>query len=80
MTPPPRWKLAILTWIGVYPSITVLLVVLGPFLFELPIPVVTLVLSVTLVALLSFVIMPLLTRVFRPWLTRRAPTADADRD
>jgi antibiotic biosynthesis monooxygenase (ABM) superfamily enzyme len=68
MTPPPRWKLAIITWIAIYPIITALLLILGPFILRLPIPIVTLILSVTLVVLMTFVVMPALTRVFRPWL------------
>ncbi|MGB4776798.1 hypothetical protein [Microbacterium sp.] len=68
MTPPPRWKLAILTWIAVYPLITLLLLLLGPLIVGMPVPVVTLILSVTLVTLLSFIVMPLLTRAFRGWL------------
>ncbi len=72
MTPPPRWKMAIITWIAIYPIITVLLLVLGPIILgRLPIPVVTLILSVTLVLLMTFVIMPLLTRAFRPWIQPR---------
>ncbi len=68
MTPVPRWKMAIVTWIAVYPLITLLLLVLGPFILDLPIPIVTLILSVTLVSLLTFVVMPLLMRAFGPWL------------
>lgn len=60
--------MAIITWLAVYPLITALLFLLGPFILGLPIPVITLILSVTLVALLSFVVMPLLTRAFQPWL------------
>lgn len=75
MTPPPRWKMAIITWIAIYPIITVLLMVLGPIILgHLPIPVVTLILSITLVLLMTFIVMPLLTRAFRPWLQRR-PTS-----
>ena len=77
MTPPPRWKMAIVTWLGVYPLITLLLLALGPLILGLPIPVVTLILSVTLVSLLTFVVMPLLMRAFGPWL--RAGGTGADR-
>ncbi|WP_334151740.1 hypothetical protein [Microbacterium sp.] len=75
MTPPPRWKMAIITWLAVYPLITALLLLLGPLILGLPIPVITLILSVTLVALLSFVVMPLLTRAFQPWLRQGARPA-----
>lgn len=68
---PPRWKMAVVTWIGVYPLITLLLVVLGPLILGLPIPLVTLILSVTLVSVLTFVVMPLLVRAFGPWLQQK---------
>ena len=77
MTPPPRWKMAVVTWLGVYPLITLLLLALGPLILGLPIPVVTLILSVMLVSLLTFVVMPLLMRAFGPWL--RAGGTGADR-
>jgi antibiotic biosynthesis monooxygenase (ABM) superfamily enzyme len=55
--------MAILTWVAIYPLITALLLILGPLILgRLPIPVVTLILSVTLVLLMTFVVMPLLTR------------------
>jgi len=78
MTPPPRWKMAVVTWLGVYPLITVLLVALGPLILGLPIPVVTLILSVTLVSLLTFVVMPLLVRAFGPWLRTGAAGSTVD--
>jgi len=70
MTHPPRWKMAVLTWIAIYPVITGLLLALGRVILNFPIPVATLILSVTLVLLMTFVVMPLLTRAFRPWLQR----------
>ncbi|GAB3597332.1 hypothetical protein [Microbacterium tumbae] len=68
---PPRWKMAIVTWIGVYPIITLLLFAVGPLIIGLPTPLMTLILTVVLVSLLSFVVMPLLTRLFGPWLRPR---------
>lgn len=74
MTPSPRWKMAIITWIAIYPVITILLLILGPIILgHLPIPIVTLILSITLVLLMTFVVMPLLTRAFRPWLQQQPP-------
>jgi len=68
---PIRWKLALLTWVGIYPLITLLLWILGPLLGGLPLPLVTLMLTVALVATMTFVVMPFLTRTFGTWL--RAP-------
>ena len=68
-SPPPRFKLALLTWAGAYPIITVILGLLGPELAIWPLGLRTLVVSVLMVATLSWVVMPGLTRLLRPWLS-----------
>jgi antibiotic biosynthesis monooxygenase (ABM) superfamily enzyme len=68
---PPRYKLAVLTWAGAYAVITVLLALLGPAIASWPLVLRTLVLSVTMVAALTWVIMPRLTRLFGGWLHAR---------
>jgi antibiotic biosynthesis monooxygenase (ABM) superfamily enzyme len=67
---PQRHKLAFLTWVGAYPVITVILVVLGPAMATWPLALRTLVVSVLMVGVLSWLVMPGLTRLLRPWLTR----------
>ena len=64
----PRYKLALLTWIAAYALITAFLALLGSAIADWPLALRTLVLSVTMVAALTWVIMPRLTRLFRPWL------------
>lgn len=65
----PRSKIAVLTWIALYPTITLLswlLTQLTPI--DLPLPVRTLVLTAALVPAMVFFLLPALTRLFRPWL------------
>jgi uncharacterized protein len=64
----PRYKLALLTWIGAYPVITVILGLLGPEIAQWPLGLRTLVVSVLMVATLTWLVMPGLTRVLSPWL------------
>ena len=64
----PRYKLALLTWVAAYSLITAFLALLGPTIAGWPLALRTLVLSMTMVATLTWVIMPRLTRLFRPWL------------
>ena len=64
----PRYKLALLTWVAAYTLITAFLFLLGPAIAGWPLALRTLVLSVTMVATLTWVIMPRLTSLFRPWL------------
>jgi hypothetical protein len=65
---PPRYKLALLTWVAAYAVITLLLALLGPTMASWPLALRTLLLSVTMVAALTWVVMPRLTRLFGGWL------------
>jgi antibiotic biosynthesis monooxygenase (ABM) superfamily enzyme len=68
---PNRHKLALLTWIGIYPTITLVLTFLLPVLLpRFPLPVVTLIVTAIVVPLMSYLVMPLLMRRFGPWLYR----------
>jgi uncharacterized protein len=80
---PPRFKLALLTWAGAYAVITAILGVLGPTMAGWPLALRTLVLSVLMVSVLTWVIVPTLVRLFRPWLfaaaARQLPPAQVPR-
>jgi antibiotic biosynthesis monooxygenase (ABM) superfamily enzyme len=65
---PRRYKLAVLTWGAAYAVITLILEVLGPTMASWPLEVRTLVLSLLMVASLTWLVMPAVTRVFRRWL------------
>ena len=65
---PPRYKLAVITWLGVYPILTATLALLGPIMETWPLPLRTLVVTLLLVPLLVYVIFPLLNRAFRGWM------------
>ena len=68
---PNRHKMVFLTWLGIYPTITSVLMVLLPVLLpRFPLPVVTLLITAIVVPLMGYVVMPLLVRAFGPWLHR----------
>ena len=67
---PPRWKLATLTWFGVFPVATAMLALAGPWLDSLPLVARTFAITAVLVPAMVFVVMPALTRTFRFWLQR----------
>ncbi len=56
------YRLAVLTWLAIWPSITLLLLAGEPFLGAFPLPVRTFVLTAILVPFMSFFAMPRLTR------------------
>ncbi len=66
--PPPRHKMALLTWAGAWALITLILWVLGPVMVTWPLALRTLVISVLMVLVLTWVVIPYLTRVFARWL------------
>jgi antibiotic biosynthesis monooxygenase (ABM) superfamily enzyme len=65
---PPRYKQALLSWLGAYAAITLILAVLGPTMAPWPLPLRTLLLSVLMVVAMTWLVMPSLTRLFRGWL------------
>jgi hypothetical protein len=65
---PQHYKITIVTWFGVFPTITLLLYLLGPLLDHLPLVIRTLVLSAIMVPLLTYVVMPWLTKLLHRWL------------
>ena len=65
---PPRYKLFLLTWLAIYPLITIILHFFGRYLSLLPLPLRTLILTGVLVYLMTYWVMPMLMRLFRNWL------------
>jgi len=67
---PPRYKQAIITWLGVYPALTLTLAALGPAMESWPLPLRTLLVTLVLVPALTWVILPLMRRMLGSWLFR----------
>ena len=66
--PPPRWKMAEVTLLGVYPVSLLIGVVLSPTLKQFPFVLNLFVVSTIIVGLLTWVVMPLVTRLLHGWL------------
>jgi uncharacterized protein len=67
--PPPRYKMALLTWVTIFPLITLVIVVLGPLIEGLPlIPRLAITTAVT-VPLMTWLAMPRVTRLLHSWLS-----------
>jgi uncharacterized protein len=66
--PPPRRKMALLTWPGAWALITLILWGLGPTMAAWPLPLRTLIISAVMVIGLTWFVIPNLTRVFSSWL------------
>lgn len=67
---PPRHRMAVLVWLAIYPTITLLLALGGSLIADWPLPLRTLALTAVAVPLMVFVLLPRLQLVLRPWLVR----------
>ena len=65
---PPKYKTALVTWIGVFVCASTLGYFLAPFLAGLPYLLHQAIMTGLVVILLAYVVMPRLTRVFYQWL------------
>ena len=65
---PPRYKMVVVTWLGVFPIVTIIFSLFGHWLNLLPTLVRTLVFTAVMVTLMTYVIMPRMTRLFSFWL------------
>lgn len=71
--PPPRWKMAMATLLGVYPVSLMIGVTLSSTLKKLPLPLNLLVVSAIIVTMLTWVVMPFVTRLLHGWLNPPSP-------
>lgn len=67
-TPPPPYKMALLTWITIFPLITAIVAITGPLLEELPMVLRLGITTALAVPLMTWVVMPRVTRLLRAWL------------
>ena len=67
----PKWKMALLTLLGVFPTSLLLGETVGRFTRHWPLPLRALVFAALMVALLTWVVMPLVTRALHGWLYRQ---------
>jgi uncharacterized protein len=66
--PPPRWKMAAVTILGVWPASILVPWVLNPFMIGMPWLLQALFVAVGIVVVLTWAIMPVLVRILDRWL------------
>jgi antibiotic biosynthesis monooxygenase (ABM) superfamily enzyme len=62
--------MALVVWLAIYPTITLLLALGGSAIANWPLPLRTLALTAVAVPLMVFVLLPRLQQILRPWLVR----------
>ena len=70
---PPRWKMAVVTWVGVWPSVFIVSSLIGkPLLTGWPFWLAVGLETLIVVAILTWGVMPALTRLCKSWLIKPA--------
>ncbi len=70
---PPRWKMAVLTVLALFPVSLTFAALLAPHLSAWPLMLRTLLSAVLIVTVMTYLVMPLITRAFAGWLRGAAP-------
>jgi len=77
LLPLPKWKMAVSTFIGVFPVATVLNLSIGPRMRSWPFLLSNMVFNACVVAILTWLVMPVVSKLLRNWLhhgERRSPS------
>lgn len=69
-TAPPRWKMAITTLCGVFPTSLFLYYSTGWMVKNLPVPIRLLITAALMVIILTWIVMPIMIRILKPWLSK----------
>ena len=76
--PPPRHKMALVTWLGIFPLVLLLSKLIGPWLAPVS-PVLSVMVVTALVTIvMTWWLMPRLVRLFAGWLYPKASASQAD--
>ena len=66
--PPPKYKMTIISWLALYPAVTLVFVLFGDLLAQVPLLLRTMLVTIVVMLLMSYVLMPRMTRWFAFWL------------
>jgi len=67
---PPRWRMTLATWLGIFPTASFFNWFVGPLLVFLPFLLRMAVITGLIAFAMSYVVMPRLSRWLKPWLTK----------
>ena len=76
MDGPPKWKMAIVSWLAIFPTLTVCLLSTAPLLSHVHFVGRIFVNTLMVAPLMTWIIMPRMTKLFRPWLYPVNPSID----
>lgn len=69
--PPKKWKMAILIWIAIYPTVTLTAILFGNLFEKIdPLPLRTLASTIIVVPIAVYALVPALQKLLNNWLSR----------
>lgn len=69
--PPKKWKMAVLIWIAIYPTVTLVAMLFGNHFQKIkPLPLQTLVSTLIVVPIAVFAVVPAMQKVLNSWLSK----------
>lgn len=69
--PPPKYKMTLVSWLALYPAVTLVFFLFGDLLAQLPLLARTFIVTAVVMVAMSYVLMPRFTRWFAFWLFPR---------
>lgn len=66
--PPPKYKMTIISWLALYPAVTLIFFLFGDLLAQIPLLLRTLIVTAVVIVAMSYLLMPRFTRWFAFWL------------
>jgi antibiotic biosynthesis monooxygenase (ABM) superfamily enzyme len=68
MKQPPKWKMAIIIWLAIYPLITIIFLLFSNQILLIHPMLRTLAITVVVVPIMVFILIPNYTKLFGKWL------------
>lgn len=68
--PPARWRMTVVSWLGIYPTVALLLWYVAPLLVPLPFLLRTALFTALVAVAMSYLVMPRLSRAMAWWLRK----------
>jgi hypothetical protein len=66
--PPPKYKMTFVSWLALYPTVTLIFLLFGDLLAQVPLLLRTLLITAVVMVAMSYLLMPRFTRWFAFWL------------
>jgi len=70
-SPPPKWRMTVVSWMGIFPTVSLLLWLVSPLLASWPFLIRTAVFTALVALSMSYLVMPRLSRWMSWWLLNK---------